>query len=65
MTLVWSLMVGYKPGEEGVRELNVLHNGELIVPLGHTRIGRSKDRGSCVESGYDPSLCNGEGLLLL
>ncbi len=48
-----------------MRKLDVLHDGEFVVPLRHTRVSGRQDRSSGVESGDDSCFGDGESLLLL
>ena len=54
-----------EPAEEGVRELDVLYDRQLLVPLGHARIGSCQDGGTGIEGTDDAGLSYGESLLLL
>lgn len=49
---------------EGVRQLNVLNDGLVFVPLRLERVGSGKDGGAGVELTDDASLGDAEGLLL-
>ena len=53
-----------EPGEEGVRQLDVLDDGALVVPLRLDRVGRGQDGGSGVELADDAGLGDGQRLLL-
>ena len=53
-----------EPGHEGVRQLDVLDDGALVVPLGLDGVGGGQDGGASVELADDAGLGDGEGLLL-
>ena len=54
-----------KPAEQGVGQLDVLHDSGTLVPLGHARVSSCQDRGSGIQRTDDTSFGYRQGLLLL